>query len=312
MVLTRAFIAIILFFTFSLPTGASIPPQNWRVWQLPIVEMRGVVDGWFKNNNFTLEELDSEGPHERYLATRGKEHWWLTLTPSSSLATKVTIVVDVHERKQRVINKLWEYLAVYTGTVDEKSNNKNVLASESVRNKVAATVLLRTRDASGEDQFSGFFIGSHGTVLSTAHGLNAKSTVLVFTADGKKHTARLIKMDKTVDLAILQTNVVPTIYVPLEKISFKPHSDDLLFAIGNPLNVQGIIAAGNVYGGVRMINNVPLWQLEMSVYPGSSGGPVFNSSGKLVGVVKGRHRTIPDITFMIPIETVDYFLRGGQ
>ncbi len=310
MVIARILIAIIFFFSFSLPVGAIVTPSNYRVWQLPMVEMREVVEGWFANNKFAIEGLDSDPPHERFLATRGMEHWWLTLTPSSSLATKVTAVVDVHGREQRVVNKLWEYLAVYTGTVDEKSDNKNVLASEAVKQKVAATVLLRTRDDSGEDQFSGFFIGSRGTVLSTAHGLNAKSMVWIFTADGKEHPARLIKMDKTLDLAILQTNVVPTTFVPFEDTNFVQHHDGLLFAISNPLDVQGIIATGNVYGGVRMINHVPLWQLEMSVYPGSSGGPVFTNSGKLVGVVKGRHRTIPDITFMIPIETIAGFLKG--
>jgi S1-C subfamily serine protease len=312
MVMARIIIAILLFFTFSLPVGATVSPPEWRVWQLPIVEIREVIGGWFVNKNFTVEKLDSDSPHEQFLATRGREHWWLTLTPSSPLATKVTAVVDVRGQEQRIINKLWEYLAVYTGTVDENSNNKNGLASEAVKRKIAATVLLRTQGGGNEEQFSGFFIGSQGTVLSTAHGLNAKSAVWVFTADGKEHPARLIKMDKTADLAILQTNVVPTIFVSLENATFVQHRDELLFAIGNPLDVQGVIATGSVYGGLRMINNVPLWQLEMSVYPGSSGGPVFNDCGKLVGVVKGRHRTIPDITFMIPIETVDYFLRGKQ
>ncbi len=312
MVAIRIVIALILFFTFSLPVGATVTPSNWRVWQLPIVEMQGVVGGWFTNNHFKVEELDSENLQQQFVATRGNEHWWLTLTPASPLATKVTVVVDVHEREQRVVNKLWEYLAVYTSTVDEKGENKNVLASDAVKQNMAATVLIRTLDDGGEEQFSGFFIGPHGTVLSTAHGLNVKSRVWIFTADGKEYPARIIKMDKMVDLAILQTNVIPATFVPFEVANFVQHHDSLLFAIGNPLDVQGIISAGSVFGGMRMINNVPLWQLEMSVYPGSSGAPVFNASGRLVGVVKGRHRTIPDIAFMIPVETVDYFLRGGS
>ena len=289
---------------------AAMELKKCQVWSLPLVEMDEVVEGWFLTNNFTLKELESTDRKIHLNAVRGNQSWQVTLIPSSSLATKVDVAVVAEGREAVVINKLWEYLAVYTGAVEERSTNKNSFATAAVTKRLATTVLLRTTDGSGEEQFSGFFIGPYGIVLTTAHGINENSVVLAFTPDGNKHSVRVIALDKGADIAMLKVGMVPTSFVALADLRFDRQDDELLFAVGNPLNVQGLIASGVVYGGLRAFNGFPLWQLEMSVYPGSSGSPVFTSDGKLVGMVKGRHRTIPGIAFMIPIETVDGFLKG--
>ena len=68
---------------------------------------------------------------------------------------------------------------------------------------------------------------------------------------------------------------------------------------------------GIVEGPPAMVNGQPLWQVNMEVLPGSSGSPVFDQDGRLVGVVKGRYRGTETRGFLIPIDTILEFLGRG-
>jgi len=302
-----------LCFLFLSTELCAVEPERETVWPLPLIEMREVLGGWFLSNNFSIEELIHSKQQMQFQATRGKEQWKIFLTPSSSLATRVKTNLKANGRESVLLNQLWEYLAVYTGTVKESDGN-NVFRGgpAAVQQRKTSMVLLRTRGEDGEFQSTGFFIGPYGVILSTAHDLTDHSVIRAITADGKSHAVRMLKRDEAVDLAIMKVDAVSVPFISLSDLRFDIHKKEQLFAVGNPLGVHGIVASGTVFDGMRVVNGALLWQLEMSVYPGSSGSPVFGADGKLVGVVKGRHRTIPAITFMIPAETVDHFLRGGM
>jgi serine protease Do len=49
----------------------------------------------------------------------------------------------------------------------------------------------------------------------------------------------------------------------------------------------------------------------MEIHPGSSGSPVFDANGRLVGIVKGRYRGTNSIGFVIPLETITSFMNGS-
>jgi serine protease Do len=48
----------------------------------------------------------------------------------------------------------------------------------------------------------------------------------------------------------------------------------------------------------------------MEIHIGSSGSPVFDVQGNLVGIVKGRYRGTQTIGFLIPLETIIAFVKG--
>jgi serine protease Do len=54
---------------------------------------------------------------------------------------------------------------------------------------------------------------------------------------------------------------------------------------------------------------MPFWQVNMDIYPGSSGSPVFDGQGRLIGMVKGRYRGTSSIGFVIPLETIISFVQ---
>jgi serine protease Do len=75
-----------------------------------------------------------------------------------------------------------------------------------------------------------------------------------------------------------------------------------------PDNPQGRVTAGRINGPPALVNGYPLWQVAMKVVPGTSGSPVFDPDGRLVGVVRGRYRGTESRGFLIPVGTIREFL----
>jgi S1-C subfamily serine protease len=78
-----------------------------------------------------------------------------------------------------------------------------------------------------------------------------------------------------------------------------------------PAHNHEMVRTGVVDEPPAMVNGQPLWQVNMGVAPGDSGGPVFDSNGRLVGVVKGRFRGGWSRGFLIPTNTLREFLGLG-
>jgi serine protease Do len=57
-----------------------------------------------------------------------------------------------------------------------------------------------------------------------------------------------------------------------------------------------------------LAQGLPLWQVGMDIFPGSSGSPVFDARGRLVAMVKGRYRGTSHVGFLTPLETIMAYL----
>ena len=136
---------------------------------------------------------------------------------------------------------------------------------------------------------SGFIISSEGYVLTNNHVINQAKKILVTMPNGKEVTAEVKGTDPATDLAVLK--------IPGEDcfaLSFS-NSDQLqvgqiAIAVGNPLGFQQTVTAGVVSAlgrtlrsqSGRLIDDVI--QTDAALNPGNSGGPLMDSSGKVIGV----------------------------
>jgi S1-C subfamily serine protease len=76
-----------------------------------------------------------------------------------------------------------------------------------------------------------------------------------------------------------------------------------IFAIGNPQGLEGTISSG-IVSGIRAAGNATLIQITAPISPGSSGGPVLDTQGKVVGVAVATFRGGQNLNFAIPSEKV--------
>lgn len=134
-------------------------------------------------------------------------------------------------------------------------------------------------------QDSGFVLDQHGHIASAAHVVQNASTISVVTASGHRFPARLVGLSKDVDLAILAvTGVLPN---ALTIASTLPGHLTRIVSVGAPFCLEGSISFGHVTGhprSDRVSDPVIFLQHDASIKFGSSGGPVVDQQGQVIGM----------------------------
>jgi S1-C subfamily serine protease len=162
---------------------------------------------------------------------------------------------------------------------------------------------------------TGVVIVDRGTILTNLHVVAGAGRIRVVFADGLESDARLIGQHPENDLAVLQADTVPD---DLSAAVMRPRSDlnpgDTVVAVGFPFGIGPSVSAGVVSGlkreyrspgGERILSE--LIQFDAAVNPGSSGGPLLNAFGEVVGIVTAMLDPggggFAGIGFAVPIET---------
>jgi serine protease Do len=154
---------------------------------------------------------------------------------------------------------------------------------------------------------SGFIISSDGYILTNAHVVKDADEIVVRLSDQREKTAKLIGSDKQSDVALIKidANNLPA--------ATMGDSSNLVvgqwvLAIGSPFGfdhtaTQGIISA--LQRNLPNENYVPFIQTDFAVNPGNSGGPLFDASGKVIGInsqIYSNNGGYIGLSFAIPIE----------
>lgn len=147
---------------------------------------------------------------------------------------------------------------------------------------------------------SGFFINTEGDIATNHHVLEGSAKAILKTIDGRKgEILEIINDDPELDLLIAKTSLKPTNPVPFGDSDTITVGEEIV-AIGNPEGLEGTVSNG-IVSGIRKWGRFKLIQITASISPGSSGGPVFNLTGKAVGVATAYLRTGQNLNFAMPV-----------
>ncbi len=157
---------------------------------------------------------------------------------------------------------------------------------------------------------SGFIINPKGYILTNAHVVyNAIDIRVILSGEESEFPARIIGMDSLTDTALLKIEAgFPLRYLPLG------YSDDILvgemvIAIGNPLGLNhtitsGLISATDRYIPGRKSQSMNFIQTDSAINPGSSGGPLINMHGEVIGINTAIIAEAQLVGFAVPVDTV--------
>jgi len=150
--------------------------------------------------------------------------------------------------------------------------------------KDAIVTIIQTSEINKEISLgSGFVISTNGIVISNSHVLGDELNALVIYDNKKLKIKSIIERSDQLDYVIFQINVnEPTCY--LEISQHEPKIGEETFTIGNPEGLEKTLSKG-IISGIRDNNN--LFQTTAEITFGSSGGPLFNMEGKVVGITTG-------------------------
>ena len=160
---------------------------------------------------------------------------------------------------------------------------------------------------------AGFLIQPTGYILTNAHVVAGADRVMVTLSDDRVLRADVIGADPTpgIDVALLHvdlTDGLPT--VTLGKSS-SLRVGEWVCAIGNPLGYTGSVTVGVVSSVDREIPTfaaVGVIQTDAAMSLGSSGGPLVNARGQVVGITTAISTDSANIGFAIPIDQVNAVL----
>ena len=153
---------------------------------------------------------------------------------------------------------------------------------------------------------SGFIVDQEGYVITNAHVVDNAAEIRVSLQDRREYKAELIGSDKASDIAVLKINAEN---LPVVKIGDSENIKvgEWVLAIGSPFGFEHTATQGIISALSRSLpdgNYVPFIQTDVAVNPGNSGGPLFNTSGEVVGVnsqIYSRSGGYQGLSFAIPI-----------
>ena len=137
-------------------------------------------------------------------------------------------------------------------------------------------------------QGSGFIIGSDGVILTSAHVVRGAKKIVVKLGDKREFDARVIGIDGPTDVAVIKIVVkekLPTIGLG---DSDKLEVGEWVMAVGNPFGLDSTVSSGIISAKGRHIDDPydRLIQTDTPLNPGSSGGPLINLDGQVIGINK--------------------------
>lgn len=153
---------------------------------------------------------------------------------------------------------------------------------------------------------SGFIISADGHILTNTHVIQEAEKITVGLSDRRELSAKVVGKDPRSDIALLK---IEAENLPVVKIgdSRKLKVGQWVLAIGSPFGfehsaTQGIISA--LGRSLPSDTYVPFIQTDAAVNPGSSGGPLFNLDGEVIGInsqIYSRTGGYMGLSFAVPI-----------
>ena len=231
--------------------------------------------------------------------------------------------------------KLQDELKILRSNISQQSSQqqvtvyRNLTAPEIVYEKVKDSVVLikatiRVRTLLGEyyasSQGSGFVYDSLGHIVTNYHVIEGAIGVEVFFPDRSSFKAEIVGSDPYADLAVLRIDPGNKTLKPLILgNSSRLRVGQPVIAIGNPYGFAASLTSGVISQLKRCIPSpeerlIPnVIQFDAAVNPGSSGGPLLDYSGRVIGVTTAIYSETGEfagIGFAIPSNTVAKVVRS--
>ncbi|MFN5517131.1 MAG: S1C family serine protease [Bacteroidota bacterium] len=162
-------------------------------------------------------------------------------------------------------------------------------------------VTIETEDAIG----SGFFI-QKDLIVTNYHVIEGANSALTHlnSINNTYEVEGYVAKDEQNDLVILKVKY--NLGIPLKLAQTMVKQGDDVLVIGSPKGLAATITKGVVS---NLNTELKLIQIDAAISPGSSGGPVFNINGEVIGITVAQLERAQNINFAIPVKTLETLLQ---
>lgn len=173
---------------------------------------------------------------------------------------------------------------------------------------VSSPDLAKERFRSPRGAGSGVIVSPDGFIVTNNHVVGDAEAVEVRIHDGSKYPGHVVGKDADTDLALIK--ISPRREVPAAALgdSEAVRVGQWALAVGNPFGLDRTVTLGVVSGVGRQDINLSRYenyiQTDSSIFPGNSGGPLFNLNGEIIGINTAVINSVQGIGFAIPSNMV--------
>jgi S1-C subfamily serine protease len=173
---------------------------------------------------------------------------------------------------------------------------------------------------------SAFFVDASGLLITNYHVISSEvdpayegySRMYIRLGDSSspRFPARVVGWDKAMDLALIKTEYRPEfVFSVVDRVI--PQVGDMVLAIGSPGGLEKTVTSGIVSAPSRRFLQIgDVIQIDAAVNHGNSGGPVIDTSGRLVGIVYAGIEQYQGLNFAVPAErlaaALPAMIKGGK
>lgn len=158
---------------------------------------------------------------------------------------------------------------------------------------------------------SGFLVRPNGVFVTNFHVVERASSVQIKLPDGREFDVTgIVAKNPHLDLAILKVEAQELPVVTLGD-SDAVKVGERVIAIGSPMGLENTVSDGLVSAIREDEPGEKLFQITSPVSPGSSGGPLFNTKGEVIGITFLQFPEGQSLNFAIPINYAKPLIRDG-
>jgi tetratricopeptide (TPR) repeat protein len=160
---------------------------------------------------------------------------------------------------------------------------------------------------------SGFFISKSGILLTSFHVLEGAYKAEIRTLDGSQFpVTSIVAANKLVDLIKVRIDIPDQLVTPLPLARTAPAVTDGIFVVGSPMGLEHTVSEGIVSAIRKLPAGGKVLQLTAPISPGSSGGPVLDHDGKVIGIVTFQAARGQNLNFAISVNALEGLSNKGS
>lgn len=259
---------------------------------------------YYKNKSYNLEEkvklIEEENNNLKKQVEDLNNKRNDLILQNNYLKTKLSELENENSSLKEQINILSKKL--------EECQNKTLdsdIGNQIFENNKHKIVIIEKYDSKGNLKYlgTGFLASNNGKIITNFHVIENAKYVIVKFYNGRVYKVEgLTNYDKFRDVAILKLPIDLSEHVKFGD-SDKVKVGDEIFIISNPLGLELTLTSGVISYVNRVIQGNTYIQYTAPTSPGSSGAPVFNKKGEVIGIVvkKVVSEGVEGINFAIPI-----------
>jgi S1-C subfamily serine protease len=245
------------------------------------------------------------------------------LTTEKAMTTEKALAAGEESGEARLIQSVPENLRAYAQGGDSPQDMIKGVATVLIDRGIRVE---RGRGIPDRILGSAFFVDASGLLITNYHVIASevdpkyegfsRMTIRMGDSSSSRIPARVIGWDKALDLALIKTEINPEyVFSVVDRVI--PQVGDSVLAIGSPGGLEKTVTMGIVSALSRRFLQIgDVIQIDAAVNHGNSGGPVVDTSGRLVGIVFAGIEQYPGLNFAVPAErlaaALPAMIKGGK